>query len=249
MAIFHVDLSLPNTLYHGTSIGAIEGIRRQPINSRYWRGERDFGCGLYTTIDLYQATRWARKPIAEAVEANMMMEHGDILIPAIPPEELPAVAVLECKPEVYTDDVSVVDFRGECREWAEFILRHRFDSGIHRCNCPRHADIVCGLMADNNTGQVIKEFRAKRRMDNEEDLLWFWKQIVLSKEGRVLNGLELGDQIAFFDERLNSMLQLKGYYIYNPLNYINDVNPNNYRWEWDLYDATGSPYKEDESRL
>jgi len=253
MAIFQVELSLPKILYHGTSFPAIKGIREKPINSAFWKKDKDFGAGFYTTIDLFQSTRWARKPIDTAVKAYLLeLEEKGFAEYELDfkQEQLPAVAVLECNSAAYTDIVNVVDFRGECREWAHFILRHRDSSDVHSCSCERHADIVCGIMADNDTGEIIKEFKnSNRQLDNEEDLNWFWKRIVQTKHGKVLNGLELGDQIAFFDERLNSMLQLKGYYLYRPEAYLDEVTPTNYRQEWQLYDAEGNHVSEHESGL
>jgi hypothetical protein len=52
-----------------------------------------------------------------------------------------------------------------------------------------------------------------------------------------LPGLELGDQIAFFDERLNRLLQFEGYYKLNLAKFTGKINDStSYKKEWDFYD-------------
>nr|WP_273386999.1 DUF3990 domain-containing protein [Cohnella zeiphila] len=226
---------MPNQVFHGTQMKAIPGIRQKPINKAYCRANKDFGSGFYTTIDLYQATRWARKSIDDVIAFNRKM--GQPLISNISEGELPAVAVLNCEPDGNNLDIPVHDFRAESKEWADFILKHRFDSSNVSCNCSLHPDIVCGVMADNNTGDIIAKFRKEnRQIDNPADLKWFWERITLSQEGRRLIGLELGDQIAFLNEDLNEMLTVKGYYKYNLSKRIDVVTPQNYTEEWDYYE-------------
>lgn len=239
MALFDVNFEMPEVLYHGTVIGALKGLRNKPINEEFWKNDRDFGAGFYTTIDMFQAARWARKNFITAIES---LELAGIHEASFDLEQLPAIAVFSCKPANYDDNIRVLDFRGESRAWAQFILLHRYGSSAHKCLCGLHPQIVCGSMADNDTGEIIKQFHAESRslIDNA-DLDWFWSQIIRTKTGERLKGLELGDQIAFFDERFNSILQLKGYYKFDPSNVMRDLSLKNYREEWTYYAEDGAP--------
>lgn len=237
MAEYNVELKLPDVVYHGTTMGAINspsGLRNKLINFEFLQGSRqkDFGTGFYTTIDLKQAMSW---PLGKFIT---LINTG---VQTISQNEIPAVAKIRILPENYEDHLNVVDFRGESHEWVKYILAHRYDSSLNYCRCENHAHIVCGCMADNNTGDVISEF-ISRGMDisNPDHQLWFGEKITMSKDGtQRLLGLELGDQIAFFDERLNRMLKFEGYYKLNLDRFSGQMdNSNQYQKEWDYHDQT-----------
>ena len=79
-------------------------------------------------------------------------------------------------------------------------------------------------MADNNTGPIVVEFRITgRSKNNTEDVQWFADQITQDKNGRRLFGLELGDQITFFDERLNKMMSFEGYYKFKRRTFLREA--------------------------
>ncbi|MFC5407567.1 DUF3990 domain-containing protein [Cohnella soli] len=202
MAQFDVSLVLPDTLYHGSTMGAIQGLRIKPINKEFWKDAKDFGAGFYTTIDLFQATTWARKPVVAMERLNKGTDPS-AMVRSLPKDQIPVVAVYDCNSNLYTDNIILHDYRGESRAWAQFILSHRHSSTVDNCLCLNefgwiHPHIACGLMADNDTGQIIEDFRSQGRdIHNRDDLEWFWTQIIRTREGRRLNGLELGDQIAF----------------------------------------------------
>lgn len=231
---------LPDTLYHGTTMGAIlnpEGFRKQLINEAFMRNFRsqnkDFGTGFYTTIDFRQAAHWARKSFVAAWRTGVR---------AFMPEELPAILKIRYRPVVGDNEYSVLDFRGESKEWSDFILVHRYQSSLHECYCRmifghEHPKIVCGPMADNDTGSVIAVFKEENRaFYREEDRSWFQEQITQTEDGFRRVGLELGDQIAWFGEELNNFLEYDGYYKLNVERFLADhVNEKNYREEWDYY--------------
>ena len=56
------NVIFPEFLYHGTTTHFLDllVVSKKPlINSKYWKTERDFGKGFYTTFDLPQAKSWA----------------------------------------------------------------------------------------------------------------------------------------------------------------------------------------------
>ncbi|MEK5183169.1 MULTISPECIES: DUF3990 domain-containing protein [unclassified Paenibacillus] len=236
MAEYNVKLTLPDVVYHGTTMGAINspvGLRNKLINFEFLQESRqkDFGTGFYTTIDLRQAMSWPLGKFIRFINTGVQ---------TISPDEIPAVAKIRILPENYDDVLNVVDFRGESLDWVKYILTHRYDSRINYCRCDNHAHIVCGCMADNNTGDVISEFiNSGMDITNPNHQLWFGEQITQSKEGTRLLGLELGDQIAFFDERLNRMLKFEGYYELNLTRFSGKLdNSSQYQEEWDFHEQS-----------
>lgn len=247
MADYNVKFTLPDVVYHGTTMNAIDnpsGLKHKLINFNFLKESRqkDFGTGFYTTIDLKQAMSWPLGKFITSIQTGFesMMQ-----------SDLPAVAKIRILPENYDDLLNVVDFRGESHEWVKYILTHRFDSSFDYCRCENHAHIVCGSMADNNTGHVISEFiNSGMDITNPDHQKWFGEQITLSKDGtRRLLGLELGDQIAFFDERLNRMLKFEGYYKLNYDRFLEKLSnqwDNSNEWddiyqfqeEWDYYEES-----------
>lgn len=242
MAEFITRFILPEVLFHGTTMGAIlnpSGFTKKFINQDFMQSSRsknrDFGTGLYTTVDFRQAALWARKSLMGAWERGVKQ---------IEEIELPVIVQIRCIEPLNQKRVEVLDFRGESKEWSDFILVHRYQSSLNDCNCSpiygkTHPQIVCGPMADNDTGQVIANFKAdNRQIHIKEDCSWFRDQITQTKDGDRRLGLELGDQIAWFGEDLNSLLEYDGYYKININRFLADeVNETNYREEWDYYEV------------
>lgn len=235
MANYITTLRLPDVVYHGTTMGALPGLKQKLINFEFLKEsrQRDFGTGFYTTLDLNQAMRWPYGKFKRKIK----------LVTEIQAEEIPAVVKIRIHPDLYTDDITVLDFRGEGMDWLKFVLAHRIESSLNHCTCEEdygipHPQIVCGSMADNNTGAVLYEFmitgRSKR---NPDDVRWFQDNITRDESGKRLLGLELGDQITFFDERLNKMLTFEGYYKFNVEKYSGDLK----REEWTYYGADDKP--------
>lgn len=232
------SLILPDVLYHGTSMDAIlnpEGFQSKLINEKFMQSprseNRDFGTGFYTTIDFRQASQWARKGIIAAWRSG---------IREFPEEKLPAILEIGCKIPREERQIDVLDFRGESNKWSDFILLHRYQSRLNECFCRMvfghdHPKVVCGPMADNDTGSVIALFKEENRaILNENDRAWFREEITHTEEGFRRFGLELGDQIAWFGEDLNNFLSFDGYYKLNIDRFLaDDVNDKNYREEWD----------------
>ncbi|PWW05052.1 uncharacterized protein DUF3990 [Paenibacillus cellulosilyticus] len=219
-----VRFNTPDYVFHGTIMKYCNGLIEKPINLKFAGKNKDFGSGLYTTIDFYQASRWAKSFYEDELLAAE--EDGSNIAPC--------VVVYQLAPEKLVPQViEVLDFRGESRAWSNFILRHRFDSSVGECMCERHPQIVCGSMADNNTGVVIHAFREDgRNVDNVHDQEWFANAIVWTKDGsKFLSGLELGDQIAFFDEDINSMLVPVGYYQFDTNITVSDARDYWEGWE------------------
>jgi len=245
MALIDTQIELPEVVYHGTQYSAIDGIIRKPINPDFWKPDKDFGAGFYTTIDLHQATLWAKKPFMMLAEFANQENRNVRWVPKIPLGRTPVVLVLEIHPDRYDDNIRLLDFRGEGRAWVNFILRHRLHGKPGQCRCELHPQIVCGPMADNDTGTIISTFKQNQRSpDRDSDVEWFREQITMSKDGRRLNGLQLGDQIAFFDERLNGILKVRGYYVYEHKQQPLQVTIDNFEKEWVYYDADHSPQTE-----
>lgn len=223
---FFTKLILPDYVYHGTIAEFSKSFAKQPINFRELGNSinKDFGTGLYTTIDPYQATVWAKKLTKDlALEPNFI--NADVT---------PCVVAIRIKQDNYMENVEILDFRGESRLWSNFVLNHRIGSSLHNCTCAYHPQIVCGSMADNNTSGVIEEFIDQSRDTLAvEDQLWFQNRITYKdSEKRVLTGLELGDQIAFFDEKLNKMLSVVGFCFFDKQSEKNIVNSKNFWKEW-----------------
>jgi hypothetical protein len=220
MAEIFSRYSFPDYVFHGTVMEYLKGYKGKLINKENLKHSfnKDFGTGLYTTIDFQQAAEWARKLSNDLALSDNFF--GD---------DTPLVIVIKIDPENYDGVVDVLDFRGESKSWSNFILNHRFKSSLDFDPCgDLHPQVVCGSMADNDTGEVIGTFRNNGyRIDLVQDQLWFQNQIVYKKKyKRVLAGLELGDQIAFFDERLNGMLKLVGYCTGNDDDNVNNLEDN-----------------------
>jgi hypothetical protein len=241
LTLLATSLILPDVLYHGTTMDAIlnpEGLQSKLINEKFMqtpRSEnRDFGSGFYTTVDFRQASQWARKGLIAAWRSG---------IREFPEEKLPVILKIGCNLPIEERQIDVLDFRGESNKWSDFILLHRYHSRLNECYCRMvfghdHPKIVCGPMADNDTGSVIALFKDENRaILNENDRFWFREEITHTEQGFRRYGLELGDQVAWFGEDLNNFLSFDGYYKINIDRFLaDDVDEKNYREEWDYYE-------------
>lgn len=218
---------LPDYVFHGTIAQYLPSLCDKIINLQYAGKNKDFGSGFYTTIDFYQASKWAKK-LSSDLELDEEFV-GDIT---------PCVIVIRVDHEVFSNrKIDVLDFRGQSSQWSNFILEHRINSSQDFDPCNIHPQIVCGSMADNNTGDVIETFR-KNNMSNElwEHRIWFEEKITFKSTDNIfVSGLELGDQIAFFDESLNEMIKIIGYCYFDIKNKVSNVSRENFWKEWDYY--------------
>jgi len=167
---YFTSLILPDYVYHGTIAEFSKSFTKQPINFSKLSNSinKDFGTGLYTTIDLYQATVWAKK-----LSMDLALEPD-----FIGADVTPCVVVFRIKQDDYMDNVEVLDFRGESRRWSNFVLSHRIGSSLNHCSCNYHPQIVCGSIADNNTSGVIEEFIDQNKdTQSVDDQLWFQNRI------------------------------------------------------------------------
>ncbi|MFC5471974.1 hypothetical protein ACFPPD_25165 [Cohnella suwonensis] len=138
--------------------------------------------------------RWARKSIRQLIGdmkrvAGGESELGLMLDLIIEDSDIPAIAVMACKPNDYLgENIGLLDFRGESRAWASFILQHRYRGEPGVCSCgDDHPQIVCGPMADNNTGDIIDEFRkSNRKLYSKSDFDWFWENAAVGRSSRFL---------------------------------------------------------------
>jgi hypothetical protein len=183
-------ISTPQILYHGTIQHHLSSFREKLLNSRFWRPGRDFGEGFYTTTSLAQARKWARKAEKTAVPAS------SACILEIELTDVPARFV----PQV---------FLGASPAWGEYIFVHRRVSRINEDPCKRHADLIVGPMADNDTGKIVQEALLLNKDDR-----WFYEKITRSVKGKRLDVLGLGNQVVFSSELWESSLRLTGYHIY-----------------------------------
>lgn len=183
-------ISTPQTLYHGTIEQNIGSFRTRLLDKRYWRPGRDFGPGFYTTNSLVQARKWARKAEKNAVPASR-------------------ACVLEIQltgvPEFFVPQV----FLGMSVAWAEYIFAHRKVTNKGEDPCIRHADLVIGPVADNDTGKIIQY-----ALSLNKDHHWFYDKITRSVKGSKLDASKLGNQVVFCTEQWESSLRLLGYYIF-----------------------------------
>lgn len=184
-----MDIIAPQILYHGTVDQFLPSFKNRLLNSRYWRPGRDFGEGFYTTVSVAQARKWAVKMAKEHFEpVNPCVLEIELL--SIPSEFLPLVFLSDSLP------------------WAKFILEHRTATRKGEDPCSRHPDLIVGPMADSDTGKIVKDC-----VKLNQDINWFYDQIVRSARGRRLDSLRLGNQVVFANEKWESQLKLIGCHV------------------------------------
>ncbi|MFC5528271.1 DUF3990 domain-containing protein [Cohnella yongneupensis] len=186
-----IEVVFPAKVYHGTLDIFLDGFKAQLLNSSYWKPNRDFGRGFYTTISIEQARMWAR-----AMQDKLNTGNPCVLEIALFPDRLPS-------------QPSYRIFTGISLNWAQYIYEHRTVAVDAPDPCSVHADIIIGPMADADTGKIVANgVKLKKNAD------WFMDKITRNHANRRLDSLKLGNQIAFGSESLAPMLQLSGYEIY-----------------------------------
>lgn len=184
-------VGFPTTLYHGTLDMYLPSFRERLLAREFWRPNRDFGEGFYTTISMQQAMRWAVQ----------IAKHDTGLQPAIP-------CVLKIQLLPRRIDVLPHIFMSPETEWVEFVFRHRINDRKGHDPCRKHPDILIGPMADNDTGVIVRD-----AVKLGKDAAWFGDMITRDRRGRKLDPLKLGNQVVFANERLEDSLRLVGYYL------------------------------------
>jgi hypothetical protein len=156
---------------------------------QYWKPNRDFGRGLYTTISLDQAKTWARSMQEKLNEGN------------------PCVLEISISPEALNTPPNYRIFTGISQDWAKYIYEHRTVKSWNDDPCNPHADIVIGPMADADTGKIVQD-GVKLKKNSE----WFLDKITRNHANRRLDTMKLGNQIVFCNEDHAPMLHLSGAY-------------------------------------
>jgi hypothetical protein len=137
-----------------------------------------------------QARKWARKAEKGAVPISRACVL-EIELTGIPEHFVPQV------------------FLGISPSWGEYIFAHRTAIKKNFDPCKRHADVIIGPMADNDTGKIVQN-----AVSLNKDHLWFYNKITRNIQGKRLDALRLGNQVVFSSEQWDSSLLLTGYYIY-----------------------------------
>ncbi len=189
--VISIEVVFPAKVYHGTLDVFLDGFKAQLLNSSFWKPNRDFGQGLYTTISIEQARIWA-KAMQDKLNAGN-----------------PCVLEIAISPELLKREPSYRIFTGISRKWAQYIYEHRTVSPGAPDPCKEHADIVMGPMADADTGKIVAS-----GVKLKKDADWFLDKITRNHANRRLDSLKLGNQITFCTESLAPLLQLSGYEVY-----------------------------------
>jgi hypothetical protein len=186
-----MDITTPQKLFHGTTDNFVQSFQNQLLNSQYWKPGRDFGKGLYTTISVGQARKWATKAARQAILGNA------------------SPCVLEIELVSIPKDVNPLIFLSDSLTWADFIMAHRKVTLNDKDPCLNHPEIIIGPMADSDAGNIIRN-----AVQLNKDVHWFYDQITRSERGRRLDSLRLGSQVVFSSESWESSLSLIGYNVY-----------------------------------
>ena len=115
-------------LYHGSNVEV-----REPRLLKNQR-ELDFGKGFYTTSDLDQATRWAKR-----TAIRLRQEESFVSVYEIDEEEIKKLRVLK--------------FNSPDADWLHFVVKNRKGEPV-----PMDWDIIIGPVANDQTAPVIDLF-------------------------------------------------------------------------------------------
>lgn len=115
-------------LYHGSNVEVWE-----PKLLKVQR-ELDFGKGFYTTSDLDQATRWAKR-----TALRLGFESAYVSVYTIDEESLSSLSVLR--------------FNAPDAEWLRFVVKNRTAQFV-----PSDWDLIAGPVANDQTAPVIDLF-------------------------------------------------------------------------------------------
>ncbi|HEX7056850.1 MAG TPA: DUF3990 domain-containing protein [Bacilli bacterium] len=187
------EIIFPQLLYHGTLDLHLESFQKRLLNHIYWRPDRDFGAGFYTTISLSQAKKWA----CQTAEKYVGIKTANPIVLAVELVKVP-------------DDAEYRLFLTESLSWAAFVFVHRQNTRRDFDPCDRHPELLIGPMADNNTGAIVQD-----AVKLNKDVQWFHDQITRTPAGRRLDSSRLGNQVVFASERFETYLQLCGHYAFN----------------------------------
>lgn len=184
-----VKIEFPEYVYHGTVIdkGQEQIFWDNLIDSKYWRNKKDFGNGFYTTIDKRQAE-------IRAFNAQKLPKNFN---------KIAIVLTIKCDTQQIQAQNQIDEhiFLGESLSWAEYIAEHRYNSTSSSCGCgDNHKDIIVGPMADNRYGNIENAVMEYKR--NTKNLTWFYNEITKNSNNKKLQGLGLGNQIVFCNEKL-----------------------------------------------
>ncbi|MBQ8706529.1 MAG: DUF3990 domain-containing protein [Succinivibrionaceae bacterium] len=103
---------------------------------RYSRRNLDFGIGFYTTTDLSQAEKWARR-VAKIRNIGK-----------------PVVSVFETEQKLWTE-LSILEFKKADSDWLQLVVNFRTDQKL-TCDY----DVIAGPVADDRTVDVINQYIA-----------------------------------------------------------------------------------------
>ena len=132
-------------LYHGSSIEV-----KKPILLKNQR-ELDFGKGFYTTSDLEQAAKWAkrtakRRGVDKAFVTVYEVDNNDI------------------------NNIRLLNFDSPNKDWLDFVVKNRKGEYI-----AENWDVISGPVADDQTAQVI-DLYLDGLYDEEEAIKRFLNQ-------------------------------------------------------------------------
>lgn len=117
-------------LYHGSNVEV-----REPKLS-YSRTSLDFGAGFYTTTDLEQAKKWAKR-VAQIRNGGK-----------------PEVSVFETDEKSWSD-LSVLNFASADKDWLSLVVKYRTGQRIDE-----KFDVISGPVANDRTVNVINQYIA-----------------------------------------------------------------------------------------
>ena len=132
-------------LYHGSNVEV-----KEPILLKVQR-ELDFGKGFYTTSDLEQAAKWAkrtakRRGVDKAFVTVYEVDNTDI------------------------HNIRLLSFDSPNKDWLNFVVKNRKGEYI-----AKNWDVISGPVADDQTAQVI-DLYLDRLYDEEEAIRRFLTQ-------------------------------------------------------------------------
>ena len=112
-------------LYHGSSVEV-----KEPMLLKLQR-ELDFGKGFYTTTDLEQATKWAKR-----IAKRRGVDKAFVTVYEVDSEEI--------------NKLRLLSFDLPNAEWLDFVVKNRKGEFI-----AENWDVISGPVADDQTAQVI----------------------------------------------------------------------------------------------
>ena len=132
-------------LYHGSNVEV-----KEPMLLKVQR-ELDFGKGFYTTSDLEQAAKWAkrtakRRGVDKAFVTVYEVDNADI------------------------NNIRLLNFDSSNKDWLDFVVKNRKGENI-----ADNWDVISGPVADDQTAQVI-DLYLEGAYDEEEAIRRFLTQ-------------------------------------------------------------------------